>query len=404
MLEKIMKKERKKIHPNVIALGFSLLSSKVSSELFKSMIPIFMTSVLGTGVAAVGFVGGFSKVVASIIKVYAGRQSDRAGRRKQMILWGFLLSAFAVPFFAMAKSALSVVVGRSVDRLGKGLRYPTKDALVGDVVGKKILGKNFGFRESLGYAGGIFGPLLAFFLIKYYDFSVVEVLWISIVPAIIAVLIVKFFVVENAFVANKEDAKIDSFYNAVKKIDKRIIGIIFLSWILSLPRFSDSYLILYAKKMGFENYYAPFVFMMINIGGAFSAYPFGKLADKIGSYYVLAIAMLILTVSQALILLFPSSKILWFGFYLWGVYKGIVWAILLSMVSFVTTKENRGVSYGAFGIFSSFIALISAAVGGFIWDKYSPEYMFVVGAVLSCLIFIALLSFAYRKRNLDSRL
>src|SRR5262245_21671202 len=119
--------------PAVWAMGFGSLFMDMSSELIHSLLPVFMVSVLGTSVAAVGLLEGMAEATASIVKVFSGALSDRFGRRKPLMIAGYALAAFTKPIFPLADSVGWVFGARFVDRVGKGIRGAPRDALIADL-------------------------------------------------------------------------------------------------------------------------------------------------------------------------------------------------------------------------------------------------------------------------------
>src|SRR5947208_3278736 len=117
----------------VWALGFVSLCMDLSSELVHGLLPVFMTAVLGAGMVAVGVVEGIAEATASIAKLFSGVLSDRLGRRKPLVVFGYALAAASKPLFPLAGSVPLVLVARFMDRVGKGIRGAPRDALITDV-------------------------------------------------------------------------------------------------------------------------------------------------------------------------------------------------------------------------------------------------------------------------------
>src|SRR3569832_1609551 len=101
--------------PAVWALGFVSLLMDVSSELIHSLLPVFMVSVLGTSVLAVGLIEGLAESTALIVKVFSGVLSDWFGRRKPRAVLGYGLAAVSKPLFAIAATTGLVLAARLSD-------------------------------------------------------------------------------------------------------------------------------------------------------------------------------------------------------------------------------------------------------------------------------------------------
>src|SRR4030081_608063 len=133
----------------VWALGFVSLCMDLSSELVHGLLPVFMTVVLAASMLAVGGGEGIGEATASIVKMFSGVLSDRLGRRKPLVVFGYALAAASKPLFPLAGSVLLVLVARFMDRVGKGIRGAPRDALIADVPPAEAPGAASGLRQAL---------------------------------------------------------------------------------------------------------------------------------------------------------------------------------------------------------------------------------------------------------------
>ncbi|MBI0505675.1 MFS transporter, partial [Dickeya dianthicola] len=122
----------KRIPKGVWVLGGVSLLMDISSEMIHSLLPLFMTTVLGTSVVVIGLIEGLAEATALIVKVFSGALSDYLGKRKGLALLGYGLGAVSKPLFALATSSGLVLGARLLDRVGKGIRGAPRDALVAD--------------------------------------------------------------------------------------------------------------------------------------------------------------------------------------------------------------------------------------------------------------------------------
>src|SRR2546427_11398760 len=146
---------------NVLVSGLVSFFTDVSSEMIVPVLPLFVTAVLGASMTAVGLIEGVAESTASVMRSFAGLLSDRLGRRKALIVFGYSLSNVTKPLLALTGSWGQVLAIRFGDRLGKGIRGAPRDALIADSVAAERRGLAFGFHRSLDTAGGGLGAASA---------------------------------------------------------------------------------------------------------------------------------------------------------------------------------------------------------------------------------------------------
>ncbi|CAN5594894.1 hypothetical protein BH11CYA1_BH11CYA1_25110 [soil metagenome] len=125
--------DSKKVPLTVWILGFASLLTDVSTELIHAILPNYMSAVLHASFIDIGFIEGLAETLASLLKIFSGAWSDRIGRRKELLLIGYGLSALVKPLYLVANSVAIVLAARLADRVGKGIRGAPRDALVADI-------------------------------------------------------------------------------------------------------------------------------------------------------------------------------------------------------------------------------------------------------------------------------
>src|SRR2546422_4161139 len=152
------------------------------------LLPAFITGVLGGGAAALGALDGAADAAAALVKLVAGRLADRPSRRGPLIVGGYFLAAAVRPIIAFTAAAWQVIGLRVVDRLGKGLRTPPRDALIADVTPAPIVGRAFGLQRGLDHVGAVIGPLVAWVVLSR-GADVRTVILASLVPGVLVTLL-----------------------------------------------------------------------------------------------------------------------------------------------------------------------------------------------------------------------
>jgi len=135
-----------------------------ASELLYPVMPLFITVTLGAPVAALGLIEGVAEGTASILKAVSGRLADRS-RRRPLIALGYGISSVAKPLIGLAWAWPVALVGRFVDRVGKGIRTSPRDTALTDGVGKAWVAGLLpaqALGTDLGYYQGIIGGCAVF--------------------------------------------------------------------------------------------------------------------------------------------------------------------------------------------------------------------------------------------------
>ncbi len=158
---------------NILLLGLTSFFNDCSSEMILAVFPAFFISVLKTGASSLGLVEGVADAASNLIKIYAGRLSDRKQQRKPFVMLGYALSVAIRPVYIATSTVLGVLGLRFLDRVGKGLREGPRDAIISLSTSKQEMGVAFGFHRAMDTLGAIVGPFVAYLLLSRYpgDFN-----------------------------------------------------------------------------------------------------------------------------------------------------------------------------------------------------------------------------------------
>lgn len=376
-----------KIPTGVWVLGFVSLLMDVSSEMIHSLLPLFMVTVLGASALTVGMIEGMAEATALIVKVFSGVLSDYLGKRKVLALCGYTLGALTKPLFAIASSSGLVLTARLLDRVGKGVRGAPRDALVADITPPHLRGAAFGLRQSLDTVGAFLGPLLAVGLMLLWANDFRAVFWVAVIPGMMAVALLLFGVREPE---RHEGGKRS---NPIRRENLKRLGaaywwVVGVGAVFTLARFSEAFLVLRAQQGGIPIALVPLVMVAMNLIYAASAYPFGKLSDRMSHKMLLAFGLVVLIAADLVLASNDHWGTVVAGVTLWGIHMGITQGLLATMVADTAPADLRGTAYGFFNLVSGIAMLAASVVAGLLWDWRGASFTFYAGAAF-CVIALA---------------
>jgi MFS family permease len=368
---------------SVWILGFVSMLMDISSELIHSLLPVFMVSFLGANALALGMVEGVAEATSLIAKLFSGTLSDYFGRRKIFAVLGYGLGALSKPLFALAGSINAVLAARFIDRIGKGTRGSPRDALIADLTPASIQGAAYGLRQSLDTVGAFVGPCLAVALMFLWSGDIRRVFWFAVIPGALSVALLAFGVREPKDTKDRAQARAPIDWHVLKGMGSAYWWLVTIGAVFTLARFSEAFLILQTRQAGLSDALTPAVFVLMNIVGAITAYPAGRLADRMDRRSMLVVGISVLIVADIALAQGGSLMLSAIGIALWGLHLGLVQGLLSAMIAAVAPAGLRGTAFGFFNLASAIAMLVASALAGFLWDTMGASMTFYAGAILS---------------------
>jgi len=370
-------------------LGLVSLLMDVSSEMIHSLLPLFMVTTLGVSALTVGVIEGLAESTALIVKVFSGVLSDYLGKRKLLAVIGYALGALTKPLFALAPSAGVVLGARLLDRVGKGIRGAPRDALVADIAPPALRGAAFGLRQSLDTVGAFVGPLLAVGLMLLWADDFRAVFWVAVIPGLLAVALLLVGIHEPA------RPPAEKRHNPIRRENLRRLGtdywwVVAIGTVFTLARFSEAFLVLRAQQSGIPLALVPLVMVAMNVIYAASAYPFGKLSDRMSHGRLLMLGLAVLIVADLVLGISSAWPVVLCGVALWGIHMGMTQGLLATMVADTAPSDLRGTAYGFFNLSSGLAMLLASIVAGALWDEWGAASTFHAGAAFSLIALLGL--------------
>jgi len=381
----------------VWALGFVSLCMDLSSELVHGLLPVFMTAVLGASMLAVGVVEGIAEATASIVKVFSGVLSDRLGRRKPLVVFGYALAAASKPLFPLAGSVPLVLVARFMDRVGKGIRGAPRDALIADVTPAEVRGAAYGLRQALDTVGAVLGPLAAIGLMILLTSDIRAVLWVAVVPAILSVVVLVLFVREPPVTPAGHANPVSRA--ALGELTLRYWFVVALGAVFTLARFSEAFLVLRAQDLGMALAMVPVVLVVMNVAYTAIAYQAGLAADKGYRNHLLVWGLIALIAADLVIASFASLAALFAGVVLWGAHMGLTQGLLSALVADTAPAPLRGTAFGVFHLVSGVALLAASVLAGWLWSEHGAAATFYAGAAFAATALAGLVTYMHVSRT-----
>ena len=356
-------------------LGAVSLLNDFASEMVYPLLPAFVTGVLGGGAAALGALDGAADAAAALIKLVSGRLADRPARRGPLIVAGYFLAAAVRPIIAVTAAAWQVIGLRVVDRFGKGMRGPPRDALIADVTPPPLVGRAFGLQRGLDHAGAIIGPLVAWYLLAHGADVRRVILW-SFVPGVIVVLLAMWAVKGGE--RRRDEAAAESPLPpsaALRRPPPPVIAIS-LFYLLRMP---ETLLILRAQALGIAIALVPLLWAMLHVVRSSTSFWGGALSDRVGPWRTMWLGWISYVALAAGMALAKTPMAAWILFLAMGLVAGLTESPERALVS-AATGGRRGSGFGVYHAFTGVAALAGGIALGLIFQQLSGSTAFFVSA------------------------
>ncbi len=371
--------------------GAVSLLNDFASEMVYPLLPAFVTGVLGGGALALGALDGAADAAAALVKLLAGRLADRPERRGPLIVGGYFLAALVRPIIAITAAAWQVIGLRVVDRLGKGLRTPPRDALIADVTPAPLVGRAFGLQRGLDHVGAVIGPLVAWALLTRHA-DVRTVILASFVPGVLVVMLAAWAVRGGrrrygAVGAQEPSVAVPPSTASYRRLPPAVIAISAF-YLLRMP---DTLIILQSQRLGIAVALVPLLWAAVHVVRSSTSFVGGALSDRIGPSRTMWIGWLSYVALATGMAFARGPLAAWLLFLALGVVAGLTESPELALVSAVAGGEgasHRGSMFGVYHALTGVAALAGGLLLGVIFQQASGATAFYVIAAGSLVLVI----------------
>ncbi|HKS27596.1 MAG TPA: MFS transporter [Pyrinomonadaceae bacterium] len=391
---------------NVFAISLVSLLNDASSEIIYPLLPLFLAATLGASPAAIGVIEGAAESVSSLLKLFAGYFSDKRGRRKGLVVFGYGLANLVRPLLAFATNWFQVLVIRLTDRVGKGIRSAPRDAMIADAVRVEERGLAFGFHRAMDHAGAVIGPLLGYLLLLGFaeernaptanEYSLVFL--IASVPATLAVTVAALFVRETygAKGANSNGASAPVKLS-LRGFDSNFKRFLVILALFTLSNSSDAFLLLRAREAGVSVATIPLLWAALHASKVLSSLFGGDLSDRLGRKRLIASGWLLYAAVYMGFGFVTSVGMAWVLFLIYGIYFGLAEGAEKALVADLVRPEQRGTAYGLYNLAFGITVFPASLLMGGLWSLRGAQTAFIVSAVLGAISALLLLNFVQVK-------
>ena len=354
--------------------GAVSLLNDFASEMIYPLLPAFVTGVLGGGAVALGALDGAADAAAAFVKLVSGRLADRTQRRGPLIVIGYLIAVVVRPVIAITAAAWQVIGLRVVDRLGKGLRTPPRDALIADVTPESLRGRAFGLQRGLDHAGAVLGPLVAWALLTSGSADVRTVIAASILPGV-AVLVLAAWAV-------RDERRVNADKGAVGAPRLRPPLALFAICFFYLLRMPDTLVILHAQQLGIPVALVPLLWAAVHVVRSSSSFLGGALSDRVGPSRTMWLGWVCYTGLAASMSLAAGPVEAWLLFLALGVVAGLTESPERALVA-QFAGDRQGSGFGVYHAASGVAALAGGLLLGGEFQRAGGASAFTASAALA---------------------
>lgn len=351
--------------------------------------PLYLKSI-GMGAIYIGVLEGVADAITGISKSYFGKLSDVSGRRMPFVWFGYLLSSLSKSAIGLFVNPFWILLTRSADRLGKGVRTASRDAMLSAEATPETKGAVFGFHRSLDTLGAFVGPILALAYLHFHPGEYRRLFTYALIPAVFLVLAL-FFVKEK-----KIERKIEkgnhllsslSYWKIASSEYKRIVSLVLL---FTLVNSSDMFLILKARASGLNDVQTISLYIFYNFVYAMSSYKMGILSDRIGKKKVFLMGLLFFAITYAGMAFNSRMDIFYFLFFSYGLFAAATEGITKAWISNLCEKVDLATALGFQSTTQSLAAMMASFLAGLIWYNFGSQYVFLLASFITLIIGVLL--------------
>lgn len=376
-------------------LSLVSLLADLSSQMLYPIMPVYLKSV-GFSVALIGILEGIAEATAGLSKGYFGHLSDRWGQRLPFVRLGYALSALSKPMMALLALPGWIFAARTLDRLGKGLRTAARDALLSDQSDRRTRGQVFGFHRSMDTLGAVLGPIAALVYLYFFPAQYTTLFLLAFAPGLLSVGLTLLLTDRTPESIRHQAGLPDRagsvfgflrYWRTSPPEYRRVVGGLLA---FALFNSSDVFLLLKIKEAGLSDTAVIGLYVFYNLMYALSAYPVGRLADRIGLKPTLLVGLGLFALVYEGMVVARQLPLFMALLALYGLYAAATEGIAKAWISTISGPQHTATAIGTYAGLSSLCALVANALAGWLWYTFGAGVTFALtgAATLSVIVYL----------------
>ncbi|MFZ5883091.1 MAG: MFS transporter [Chloroflexota bacterium] len=346
----------------VVLVGIVSLFADMTYEGARAINGPFL-AILGASGAVVGVVSGLGELIGFSIRLVSGYFSDKTKSYWAITFFGYAVNLIAVPLLALAGNWQIAAALMVIERIGKGIRVPPRDAMLSYATHQMGRGWGFGLHEALDQLGAITGPLIVAAVLYLRD-GYKTGYALLLVPALLALSVLT---AARFLYPRPQDLEISQtklkFQGFSKAFWLYVLAAAFIA-----AGFADFPLIAYhfQKASVASETMIPILYAVAMGVDALAALAFGRLFDRLGLTTMMLVAFL--SAFFAPLVFFGNFPLAMLGMAFWGIGMGAQESIMRAAIGGMIAPEQRGTAYGLFNMVYGFAWFLGSLLIGVLYD------------------------------------
>ncbi|HEX7044317.1 MAG TPA: MFS transporter [Burkholderiales bacterium] len=378
-----VRKGRRALPRTVVVVAFVSLLNDFASEMVVPLIPLLLATVLGAGPVALGVIEGAADAVSNLLKLWAGRHSDFAGRRrKPYVVFGYALSNIVRPLIAFSGSWFTVLGIRIVDRIGKGVRTAPRDALIADATDDTQVGRAFGFARALDHAGAVLGALAAAAIVYFGTERLDLVIALSAIPGLATVALIAFGVSEPSRATPRTANPAPLAWGVLTAPTRAYLLTLGVFTIGKIP---ETFLLLRGHELGMSTVELLLFWAAMHTVKVLISEQAGRHTDRFGRRPFILSGWMLYAVTLFALAFAATPAMLWAWGLVLGFYFGLTEGAERALVRDLAVPAERGTAFGWFHMLVGMAAIPAGLLLGGLWSLYGVAAAFLCSSAIAVL-------------------